>query len=191
MARQATMNAQSDEDLIQALGNGDENALRVLVDRHSAAIYRFSIRFTGDESLAQDIAQEVFLRLYRHARRFVPGTLFKTWLFTIVRNTSIDLARSYTYRKAYSLDEYSQEPERTPPLDADPDPEERYLSEESAHRVAQAVQSLPEKQRTAVILRYYEGLSAREIAGIMRSTVASVESLLVRAKRSLLKLLEL
>jgi len=185
------MHAQSDADLIQALGNGDENSLRVLVDRHSAAIYRFSIRFTGDESLAQDIAQEVFLRLYRNARRYVPGTPFKAWLFTIVRNSSIDLARSYTYRKAYSLEEYSREREGTHPHDANPDPEESYLSKESADQVAQAVRSLPEKQRTAVILRYYEGMSAREIAEIMRSTVASVESLLVRAKRNLAKLLAL
>ena len=185
------MPAQSDADLIQALGSGDENALSVLVDRHSAAIYRFSIRFTGDESLAQDIAQEVFLRLYRNARRYNRETPFKTWLFTIVRNTSIDMARSYTYRKAYSLDDYSREHDRTAHLDPDPDPEETYLSRESADEVAQAVRSLPEKQRTAVILRYYEGMSAAEIAGVMRSTVASVESLLVRAKRNLMKSLAL
>jgi len=184
------MHQQSDEDLMQALGQGDEVALRTLVDRHTPSIYRFSVRFTGDESLAQDVCQEVFLRLYRNARRYVAGMPFRTWLFTIVRNTSIDLARSYTYRKAYSLDDDAQETEKRPLLDPSPGPEERYLSKESTQKVAEAVRSLPEKQRTVVILRYYEEMSAREIAGIMRSTVSSVESLLVRAKHNLVKLLK-
>jgi RNA polymerase sigma-70 factor (ECF subfamily) len=178
---------QSDEDLMHALGNGDMTALRTLVDRHTPSIYRFSIRYTGDELLAQDVCQEVFLRLYRNAHRYVRGMPFKTWLFTIVRNASIDLARSHAYRKAYSLEEHTQDTEKRSLLDPTPDPEERYLSKESAQRVAQAVQSLPEKQRTVVILRYYEDLSAREIASILGSTVSSVESLLVRAKRNLLK----
>jgi hypothetical protein len=78
------MLTQSDEDLIRALGNGDESALRTLVDRHTASIYRFSVRYTGDESLAQDICQEVFLKVYRYSRRYKPGMSFKTWLFTIV-----------------------------------------------------------------------------------------------------------
>jgi RNA polymerase sigma-70 factor (ECF subfamily) len=185
------MRQSSDEELIRALGDGDEAALRILVDRHTPSIYRFSVRYTGDESLAQDISQEVFLRLYRCARKYIPGMPFKTWLFTIVRNTSIDMARSYTYRKAYSLEEHAHEAENRSPLDASPNPEERYLSKESAQRIARSVQSLPENQRTAVILKYYEDMATKEIAEVMETTVSSVESLLVRAKRNLVKLLEL
>jgi RNA polymerase sigma-70 factor, ECF subfamily len=184
------MHPQSDEALMQALGQGDEAALRTLVDRHTPSIYTFSVRFTGDESIAQDICQEVFLRLYRNARKYSAGLPFKTWLFTIVRNTSIDFARQYTYRKAYSLDEPARGTEKGPLRDPAPGPEESYLSQESARNVAEAVQSLPEKQRTAVILRYYEDMSAKEIATIMRSSVSSAESLLVRAKHNLLKLLK-
>lgn len=187
------MRPQSDEDLMQALANGDEDALRTLVDRYTEAIYRFSVRFTGDESLAQDVAQEVFLRLYRNARKYAPAIPFKTWLFTIVRNTSIDLARSYSYRKAYSLEKSHSsqvgETEQKPLMNAAPNPEERYSARQSAQAVARAVQSLQEKQRTAVILRYYEDMSVNEIAGVMKATVSSVESLLVRAKRNLLKLM--
>jgi len=185
------MPLRSDEELIQALGKGDEDALRVLVDRHTASVYKFSIRYTGDESLAQDICQEAFLRIYRNARKYLPGMPFKTWLFTIVRNTSIDFARSYTYRKASSLEELSQEIEKKFLIDQDSDPEQRYLSLESAQKVVRAVQSLPEKQRTAVILRYYGGMSVKEVAGIMKSTASSVESLLVRAKNNLIKLLQI
>lgn len=189
------MHRQPDEELVQALGNGEETALRALADRHTASIYRFSVRYTGDESLAEDVCQEVFLKLYRYARRFKPGTRFKTWLFMIVRNTSIDLARPYTYRKIHSLDS----PEETGFLEAEPHscmngaqtPEENYSSKQTAQGVALAVRSLPEKQRTAVILKYYEEMSAKEIADVMEITVSSVESLLVRAKRNLIKLLEL
>ena len=187
------MRSRSDEELIQALGNRDENALRTLVERHTASIYRFSVRYTGDESLAQDISQEVFLKLYRHARRFKAGMSFKTWLFSIVRNTSIDMARSYSYRKARSVDDsdstYSLEGEGKPLVWVAQNPEESYSSKQTADRVASAIRSLPEKQRTAIILKYYEELPTKEIAEVMETTVSSVESLLVRAKRNLIKLL--
>ncbi len=179
-----------DEKLVEALGKGDEEALTVLVERHTASIYKFSIRYTGNEAIAQDICQEVFLRLYRKARKYIPGMPFKTWLFTIVRNTSINFARSYTYRKASSLEELPQEIKKTSLLDLAPDPEARYLSQESTHRLSQAVQSLSEKQRTAIILRYYQGMSIKEVAEIMKSTVPSVESLIFRAKNNLMKLLD-
>jgi RNA polymerase sigma-70 factor, ECF subfamily len=184
----------SDETLIQALGNGDETALRTLVDRHTSSIYKFSVRYSGDESLAQDICQEVFLKVYRYARRYRPGMPFKTWLFTIVRNTSIDLARSYAYRKIHSLDaQYDTgflEAATQSLSQGSQTPEEDYLSKQTAQRVAYAVGSLPEKQRTAVILKYYEEMSTKEIADVMETTISSVESLLVRAKRNLLKLLQ-
>jgi RNA polymerase sigma-70 factor, ECF subfamily len=185
------MRPQSDEELIRTLGEGDENALRTLVERHTPSIFRFSVRHTGDESIAQDICQEVFLKLYRNARSYKPGMTFKTWLFTIVRNTSIDMARSYTYRKAYSLEDYSQKTERQPLINGAPDPEQRYSSKETAQKVTLALQSLPEKQRTACILKYYEEMPTKKIAEAMRTTVSSVESLLVRAKHNLLKLLQI
>jgi RNA polymerase sigma-70 factor (ECF subfamily) len=180
---------------MRALEDGDETALRTLVDRHATSIYRFSVRYTGDESLAQDICQEVFLKLYRYARSYKPEMPFKTWLFTIVRNTSVDLARKYTYRKVRSLDS----PEDTGFLEAEihslmngaQTPEEEYSSRQMAQRVASAVRNLPEKQRTAVILKYYEEMPVKDIAEIMEKTVSSVESLLVRAKRNLMKLLDL
>ncbi len=159
----------SDENLIQALGNGDETALRTLVDRHTSSIYKFSVRYTGDESLAQDICQEVFLKLYQYARRYKPGMPFKTWLFTIVRNTSIDLARSYTYRKIHSLDSPDDtgflETAKQSLSQGTQTPEEAYSSKQTEQRVAYAVRSLPEKQRTAVILKYYEEMPIKRNRG--------------------------
>lgn len=185
------MRPQSDEELIQALGKGDEDALRTLVERYTPSIYRFSVHHTGDESIAQDVCQEVFLKLYRNARNYKPGMIFKSWLFTIARNTSIDLARSYTYRKAHSLEQDLQGPERQPLINGAPDPEERYSAKQRAQRISRALQSLPEKQRTAVVLKYYEEMPTKEIAEAMGATVSSVESLLVRAKHNLVKLLQI
>lgn len=184
----------SDEDLIKALGNGDENALRILVDRHTLSIYKFSLRYTGDESLAEDICQEVFLKVYRYARRYKPGMSFKIWLFTIVRNTSIDLARPYTYRKSHSLDtadetEFIQSANISPSRNTHT-PEDDLATMERARKLESALGTLSEKQRTATILKYYEEMAIKEIAEVMETTVPSVESLLVRAKRNLLKLLE-
>jgi RNA polymerase sigma-70 factor, ECF subfamily len=188
------MNLQSDVDLIQALANGDETALRTLVDRYAPSVYRFSVRYTGDESLAQDVCQEVFLKVYRHAGRYKPGMPFKTWLFTIVRNTSIDLARPFSYRKIHSLDVSNSqalvEIEKQSLLRGDQTPEENYSSKQKVQKVASAVKSLPEKQRTAVILKYYDEMPIKEIAEVMETTSSSVESLLVRAKRNLLNFLE-
>jgi RNA polymerase sigma-70 factor (ECF subfamily) len=192
---QPRMHQPSDENLIRALGNGDETALRMLVDRYTGSIYRFSVRYTGDESLAQDICQEVFLKIYRSARRYKPGMPFKTWLFTIVRNTSIDVARPFTYRKIHSLDSTDEtdlirETSHQPSGKA-PTPEEDYFSKETTQRLESALGMLSEKQRTATILKYYEGMPIKEIAEVMETTVSSVESLLVRAKSNLLRLLQL
>lgn len=189
------MLAYSDEELVQALSAGDENALRILVDRHTSAIYKFSVKFTGDESLAQDICQEVFLKVFRYSRRYKPGMPFKTWLFTIVRNASIDMARPYTYRKVHSL----ESPDEADPLKAigklapceANTPEDDYSSKETTQRLESALFTLSEKQRTAVIFKYYEKMSIKEIAEVMETTVSSVESLLVRAKRNLLHILNL
>lgn len=184
----------SDEELIESLGKGNETALRSLVDRHTLSIYRFSVRYTGDESLAQDVCQEVFLRLYRYSRRYKPGMPFKTWLFTIVRNVSIDMARSYTYRKMHSPDFQDEtvflEVEKSRLVNGPQTPEESYSSKQTALKVTAAIQSLPDKQRTSVILRYYEDMTVKDIAEVMETTVSSVESLLVRAKRNLVRFLE-
>lgn len=188
------MHGPPDEDLIQALANGDENALRILVDRHTPAIYRFSVRYTGDESLAHDVCQEVFLKVYRYARRYRPGMPFKTWLFTIVRNTSVDLARPYSYRKTHSpdlWDETATDCGSQQHVSCEMQtPEDDYASKEIAQRLESALRKLSDKQRTATILKYYEELPIKDIAEIMETTVSSVESLLVRAKCNLLKLLQ-
>lgn len=190
-----TMKPQSDEELIRALAQGDEVALSVLVERYSASIYRFSVRYTGDESLAEDVAQEVFFRLFLHARKYTAGRSFRTWLFTIVRNVSTDLARPYSHRKVatFRLGSDPAQEDFTPELitDGSPTPEDRIAALQTAQTVGRLLQDLPEKQRVAIILKYYEDMSTKEIAEVLGKSVSSVESLLVRAKQNLAKMLKL
>jgi RNA polymerase sigma-70 factor (ECF subfamily) len=189
------LTSQSDEQQIRALAEGDEQALQILVERYLPSIYRFSVRYTGDESLAEDVAQEVFLRLFLHANKYTPGRSFKTWLFSIVRNVSIDLARPYSHRKADSF----QMGDRPTHVDFEPEliangsrtPEERFEDRERERMLVRLLQDLPERQRAAIILKYYEELSTREIAQVLGKSISSVESLLVRAKQNLAKLLNI
>ncbi len=189
------MKSRTDEELIRTLVQGDENALRILVERYSPSIYRFSVRYTGDESLAEDVAQEVFFRLFLHAKKYTAGRSFKAWLFTIVRNVSIDLARPYSHRKAASF-RLGSDPARqefAPELitNGSPSQEDRMVFQERRQLISQLLQDLPEKQRAAIILKYYEDMSTKEISYVLGKSVPSVEALLARAKQKLATLLEL
>ncbi len=187
------MTSHSDEQLIGALARGDEDALRILVERYLPSIYRFSLRYTGDESLAEDVAQEVFLRLFLHAEKYTAGRSFRTWLFTIVRNVSIDLARPYSHRKSVSLRGSGDEAQEFTPesiANGSSSQEDQVANREKQRKIIDSLQELPEKQRAAIILKYYEDLSTREIAEVLQKTVSSVEALLARAKQNLAELLK-
>ncbi|MDQ7784831.1 MAG: RNA polymerase sigma factor [Desulfomonilaceae bacterium] len=185
----------TDEELIGMLAEGDENALRILVERYSASIYRFSVRYTGDESLAEDVAQEVFFRLFLHAKKFTSGRSFRTWLFTIVRNVGIDLARPYSHRKSFSVrlgkDSVGEDFAPESIANGSPTQEERMTAQERQRMVIEMLQDLPEKQRAAIVLKYYEDMSTKEIAEVLGKSVSSVEALLARGKRNLAKSLKL
>ena len=189
------MTSHSDEQLIGALARGDEDALRILVERYSPSIYRFSLRYTGDESLAEDVAQEVFLRLFLHAGRYTAGRSFKTWLFTIVRNVSIDLARPYSHRKSASLrgtgDDGHEEFTPESIANGSSSQEDQVANQEKQRKIIDSLQKLAENQRAAIILKYYEDMSTREIAEVLHKTVSSVEALLARAKQNLAELLKI
>lgn len=189
------MTSHSDEQLIRALAEGDKGALRVLVERYSASIYRFSVRYTGDESLAEDVAQEVFLRLFLHAKKYAAGRSFRTWLFTIVRNVSIDLARPYSHRKSASIqgsgDEAQEEFTPESISDGSSSQEDQVFNREKQEKIIDALQDLPEKQRAAIILKYYQDMSTKDIAEVLHKTVSSVEALLARAKQNLAESLKI
>lgn len=176
-ARAMTDAAESDEELMARTGRGDRLAYARLLERHLARVHAVARRFLFDAAEAEDVAQEVFLRVWTQAPRWTPeGARLTTWLYRITMNLCIDRKR-----KVAPL-----------PLEAAGEPEDerpsaytlRHRYEMNTHLSA-ALNALPESQRAAIVLSYFEGLGNIETASILNTTVGAVESLLVRARRTL------
>jgi RNA polymerase sigma-70 factor, ECF subfamily len=157
-------------------GLGDEPAFRVLARRHLAPSLGLAVRITGNRSDAEEVVQEALLRVWVNAPRWTPSAAFRTWLYRVVVNLCLDRRRRVPMAP---LEEAGDPP------DPEPDAAARIESAETARMVADAVQALPERQRMALVLTYYQGLSNAETAAVLETTVSSVEALLVRAKRAL------
>ena len=171
----------SDEDLLASVAAGNLGALGELVRRHQNKVMTLSYRYLGSWDLAEDIAQETFLKVCQSAKRYHPSAKFTTWLYRIVVNLCIDHLRREKRRNRLL---------RSPRLGlAIADPPDCLELNEHAERVRKAVTSLPERQRQAVILHRYQELSHAEIAQITGWSKSTVESLLVRAYKTLRKLL--
>ena len=168
---------ESDETLMRRAGGGDRDACGELVERHLGRIVAFAGRTLGDRTAAEDVAQEVFLRLWKHARRWHPGRArLTTWLHCVALNLCRDrLARP----RDVPLEE-GREP-------ADPRPQATALLQQRdiARHVAGALADLGETQRIAITLCHYQGLSNIEAAEIMGVSVKALESLLARGRRAL------
>ena len=169
--------AESDEDLMQRLGRGDRAALAALVERHQTHVLSLAQRFTGHRDTAEDIAQDAFVRVYRAAPTYRPEARFTTWLYRLVVNLCWDRRRRAAREQRYRAGQREQRQAETPSAALD--------QRERAVRVQRAVQTLPDRQRLAVVLHRYQGLSHREIAEITGWSPGAVESCLVRAYESL------
>jgi len=166
----------SDEALMSALAAGDVAALGRLVERHQGRTLRLARRITANPDVAEDVAQEAFLRVYRAADRYRPSARFTTWLHRIVVNLCWDHRRRW--RPAGELT--AAEPETSPT-----DPAARLADSEMRAAVRQAVAALPPRQRLAVVLHRLDGRTMREVADLTGWTESAVESCLVRAYRQL------
>lgn len=186
----------TDEELVEQAREGSQVAFNELVDRHTFAVYRMALGITGAHQEAEDIVQETFLKVFRNLERFSSSKArFKTWLLTIARNESINLFNSLKRKAARFLSEPEHETEQSPSADGHVsallrNPEALLADKQEFQRVESAMKSLPERQRTALLLKSQEGLSYAEIAEIMGSSVSSVESLIFRARQKLLETLQ-
>lgn len=181
----------SDEDAaaMKRLAEGDTSALAEIIARHQKSVFNLAYRFFHDHSLAEDLAQETFLRIYSVRKRYKPAAKFTTYLYRVVTNLCLSQMRSHSSRKLYPIYGSKPDEEDEPPVrekvnttDSPPDSLEK---DELAARVKEAIQSLPGNQRVAVILSKYEGMSYREIAKVMSVSVMAVKSLLVRAREKI------
>jgi RNA polymerase sigma-70 factor (ECF subfamily) len=182
--RDATAAADSldaDAALMRSVGAGDAAACRLLVERHLRRIVTFAYRMLGDVGEAEDVAQETFLRLWVHARRWRPEARLGTWLHRVAHNLCIDRLRA---RREWPSDRL---PDRADPSDGAVAARQR---SQVAEALEAAIAALPERQRTAIMLVYYDEIRNVEAAEIMGVSVEALESLLARARRSLRRRLQ-
>lgn len=166
----------TDEQLIQRVSEGDLAAFESLVIRHQTSALRLAHRFLNDQHEAEDLAQEAFLQVFRQAHRYNPqAASFKTWFFTILSN----LCRNAIKKRR--LDYHDELPE----IIGGSNPDSALKIGEQRRALAAAIARLPENQRLAFILCHYEEFSYAEAARALDLSLKAVESLLVRAKRSL------
>jgi RNA polymerase sigma-70 factor (ECF subfamily) len=157
---------------------GDEQAFAQIVEAYQRPVYNLAYRMLGSTGDAEDAAQEVFLRAYRHLKTYDPTRKFSSWILSIASHYCIDRLRR-GHRRQVSIDEF--EPDRWLPDDA-PRPEQEALDREMEVRIARLLEQLPEHHRLAIVLRYWHDLSYTEIAEVTASTESAVKSRLHRAR---------
>ncbi len=180
-----------DDALMTAAAGGDEAAFRVLVERWERRVLAFLFRSLGSSEDAADFAQETFLRLYRAAPDYIPRGRFAPFLFRIAGNLARNEIRRRGVRRLLNWGAGAREDEESGALrveapDADR-PDVSWARAHEAQRVRRALLALPERQRIAVTLKRFEGLTQEEIAEAMGISVGAVESLLVRGMAALRK----
>jgi RNA polymerase sigma-70 factor, ECF subfamily len=171
--------------------DGDSEAFRALVERHSRAVYRLAHRMTGNASDAEDVVQETFLRAYRQLGRFESRANFGTWLHRIAVNCSIDLIRARPHREsphdAGDLEEFVG---ASSPDSRRPTPERLMLSAEVQGRIQAAMGSLSHMERAAFVLRHFEGHSIDEISRLLGLKTNAAKHSIFRAVRKMRVALE-
>ena len=181
-------NTASNEDLMIKTSKGDEDAFEALALRHQTSVLNLIYRFIGDRTKAQDLAQEVFLRVWQAAENYEPKAKFTTWIYRITVNLCLNELKSARRKRWFSFhrtDEDSEKSIEETFSDGSPTAEDLLLAKERSRQISDALHSLPDNQRMALVLKRYDDLSYQEIAQIIGCSVSAVESLLVRAKRNL------
>jgi len=180
----------SDEDtedvrLMQLVAEGDTSAFEQLIERHQGLVAGTVARMLGSNSDVEDIAQQVFIRVWKSARRYVPRAKFTTWLLKITRNLVFNELRR-TKRHAH-VPLQSEPGAQDPPVKDETNlgPDASLLESELQRTIEEAILQLPETQRMALVLRRYEQLSYEQIAEVLDLSVPAVKSVLFRARSEL------
>jgi RNA polymerase sigma-70 factor, ECF subfamily len=166
----------SDEALMARIARGDQSAFRSLARRHLPAMVGLARRVLGNAAEAEDVAQEAMLRVWTHAPRWQPLAAFRTWLTRVVVNLCLDRKRRAPWVELEAAGEI---------VDAAPGPGERIEEDERERLLTTAIDKLPARQRTAIVLTYTEGMSNAQVAEMLGTSVSAVETLLIRGKQNL------
>jgi len=176
----------SDEAAAARAKAGDADAFRVLVERHSRPLFRLAFRMTGNEQDAEDIVQDTFLRAYRRIEKFDERASFGTWLYRITVNCSLDLVRARKRRSEQSGPTNPEMGDLIQSLPASsPTPDRMAMSGEAKQRIAEAMEELSASERTAFVLRHFEGHSIGEIASVLKIKDEAVKNTVFRAVKKM------
>src|SRR4051812_7153093 len=186
-----TMSANLDPDaaLMLRVREGDRAAFETLVEKYKQPVINLVSRVIGDFTEAEDVAQHVFVQVFKSAHRYEVTAKFSTWLFTIARNLSLNEIRRRSRHRADSLDETfaddDEHPMRQAPDTRAAGPTETLLHDELEAKVEEAIADLPEKQRTALLMCRNEEFSYEEIARVVGCSLSATKSLIHRARETL------
>jgi RNA polymerase sigma factor (sigma-70 family) len=174
-----------DVRLMRLVARGDTSAFEKVIERHQALVAGTAARMLGSNSDVEDIAQQVFIRVWKSARRYVPRAKFTTWLLKITRNLVFNELRRAKRRAQVSLQPEPGAEEIPLKDETNPAPDASLLEDELQRAIEEAIMQLPESQRMALVLRRYEQLSYEEIAEVLDLSVPAVKSVLFRARTEL------
>ncbi len=184
----------SDAATVAQVLAGDQDAFRILVERHSHSIFRLAYRMTGNEHDAEDVVQETFLRAYRRLGQFESRSNFGTWLYRVTVNCALDLIRKKERQEKDLLQPSPDEAEGSDPLASfpapEPTPERLLLSAEVQRQVDSALAELSGRERAAFVLRHFEGKSIEEISRVLGLRTSATKNTVFRAVKKLRQALQ-
>lgn len=180
-----------EKDVIQEVKAGGYEQFAHLVRKYQNMVFRVCLGFVHNQEDANDLTQEVFINAFQNLHSFDGRAKFSTWLYRIAVNATLNAQRKKSRWKFFSLMDHrmgnpTQDQEWLLPPEKN-DPEQTMINHQERQLIEQAIDGLPEKQRTAFVLSKYDDLPQREIAAIMNTSEGSVEQLLIRAKANLQK----
>jgi RNA polymerase sigma-70 factor (ECF subfamily) len=182
--------ARTDVQLMLDVKAGDERSFELLLRKYRTPVINFLYRMVRDSAIAEDLAQEVFLRVYRARQEYAPSAKFTTWMFRIATNLALNALRDNRYRQLeISMDQPVETNESEQPAlevaDGAPTAEQQLVARTRTELIRNAINVLPEKQRAAVLLHKYQELDYGEIAKILGCSESALKSLLFRAYETL------
>ena len=185
----AELDPTSDAAIMLRVAAGDESSFTFLVAKHHRAVIHFLFRMVRTQAVAEELTQEVFLRVYRARESYRAEARFTTWLYRIATNLAVNHARDTRHERSAQtvyLDAADEETGTTPDVaDDEPSAEQRLLSDERVLAIRQHVMALPERQRMAVVMHKYQGMDYRQIGEVLKLSESATKSLLFRAYQTL------
>lgn len=179
----------SDAAIMLRVAAGDDSCFNYLVEKHHRPMIHFLNRMVHNQSVAEELAQEVFLRVYRSRESYRAEAKFTTWLYRIATNLAVNHARDTRHERTAQtvyLDQPDPETGTTPDVaDDEPSVENRLVQDERMAAIRTHVMALPERQRMAVLMHKYQGLDYREIGAVLNLSESATKSLLFRAYQTL------